>query len=141
LASKIRLEAATRKDSSLLVDIPKPDGMKERAQQFVKWLAKEHPEGKWGQFLEEDGSSLRWIKVILSGISHGSTTVARFAMHQKMDRVLMSSGPRDTALPDSLASKTTAGHPLLIKQLNVTAADLLADEATIQASCRWSWVE
>jgi hypothetical protein len=92
---KIRLEAATGEDFSPLVDIPKPDGMKERALQFVKWLAKENPEGKWGQFLNEDGSSLRWEKVILSGISHGSTTAARFAMHQKVDRVVMFSGPRD----------------------------------------------
>jgi len=92
---KIRLEAATGEDFSPVVDIPKPDGMKERALQFVKWLAKENPEGKWGQFLNEDGSSLRWEKVILSGISHGSTTAARFAMHQKVDRVVMFSGPRD----------------------------------------------
>jgi hypothetical protein len=92
---KIRLEAATGEDFSPLVDIPKPDGMKERALQFVKWLAKEHPEGKWGQFVNEDGSSLRWEKIILSGISHGSTTAARFAMHQKVDRVVMFSGPRD----------------------------------------------
>jgi hypothetical protein len=92
---KIRLEAATGEDFSPLVDIPKPDGMTERALQFVKWLVKENPEGNWGQFLNADGSSLRWEKVILSGISHGSTTAARFAMHQKVDRVVMFSGPRD----------------------------------------------
>ena len=92
---KIRLEAATGEDFSPLVDIPKPDGMTERALQFVKWLAKENPEGNWGQFLTADGSGLRWEKVILSGISHGSTTAARFAMHQKVDRVVMFSGPRD----------------------------------------------
>jgi hypothetical protein len=62
-------------------------------------------------------------------------------MHQKVDRVVMFPGPRDTALPGSLLTQTTAGHPLFLKQRNVTAADLLADEATIQASCRWSWVE
>jgi len=67
----------------------------ERALQLVKWLAKENPEGKWEQFLTADGSGLRWEKVILSGISHGSTTAARFAMHQKVDRVVMFSGPRD----------------------------------------------
>jgi hypothetical protein len=92
---KIRLEAATGEDFSPLVDIPKPDGMQERARQFVKWLAHEHPEGNWGQFLTADGNGLRWEKVILSGISHGSTTAARFAMHQKVDRVVMFSGPRD----------------------------------------------
>jgi hypothetical protein len=91
----IRLEAATGDDHSPLVNIPKPDGMMERSLQFVKWLVKANPEGKWQQFLTDDGNGLRWEKVIMSGISHGSTTSARFAMHQKVDRVVMFSGPRD----------------------------------------------
>lgn len=92
---KIRLEAATGEDFSPLVDIPKPDGMMERSFQFVKWLAKENPDGNWRQFITENGSGLRWERVIISGISHGSTTAARFAMHQRVDRVVMFSGPRD----------------------------------------------
>ena len=91
----IRLEASTGEDFCPLVNIPKPDSIMERSLQFVKWLVKENPTGKWEQFLTEDGNGLRWEKVILSGISHGSTTAARFAMHQKVDRVVMFSGPRD----------------------------------------------
>lgn len=92
---KIRLEAATGEDHSPIVSIPKPDGMSERAFQFVKWLSKENPQGKWQQFIAADGKGLNWNKVILAGISHGSTTAARFAIHQKVDRVVMFSGPRD----------------------------------------------
>ena len=92
---KIRLEAATGEDFSPLVSIPKPDGVMERSLQFVKWLARENPEGRWEQFLTPDRNGLLWEKVILSGISHGSTTAARFALHQKVDRVVMFSGPRD----------------------------------------------
>jgi hypothetical protein len=92
---KIRLEAATGEDHSPLVEIPKPDGLKERALQFVKWLDRENPEGNWKQFLAPGEEELDWDKVILSGISHGSTTAARFAIHQKVDRVVMFSGPRD----------------------------------------------
>lgn len=91
----IRLEAATGDDHSPHVDIPKPDGMTQRALQFVKWLAIEHPQGNWNQFLTDDGNSLRWEKVIVSGSSHGSTTAARFAKHQKVNRVVMFCGPRD----------------------------------------------
>ena len=91
----IRLEAATGEDHSPLVDIPKPDGIMERSLQFVKWLAMENPQGRWDQFLTPDGQGLLWEKVILSGISHGSTTAARFAIHQRVDRVVMFSGPRD----------------------------------------------
>jgi hypothetical protein len=92
---KIRLEAATGEDFSPLVNIPQPDGMMERTLQFVKWLAKENPPGRWEQFLTDDGHGVRWDKVIVCGISHGSTTAARFALHRRVDRVVMFSGPRD----------------------------------------------
>jgi hypothetical protein len=91
----IRLEAATGEDFSEDVSIPKPDGMMERTYQFVKWLSKEHPQGKWEQFLSADGSGLNWDKIIVSGSSHGSTTAARFAKHQKVARVVALCGPRD----------------------------------------------
>ena len=95
LLGNIRLEAATGEDFSPLVNIPKPDGMMERAFQFVKWLTVHHPQGKWESFVTSDGKGLRWDKVIISGASHGSTTAARFAKHQKVDRVVMFCGPRD----------------------------------------------
>jgi hypothetical protein len=95
LLGKIRLEAATGEDFSDLVQIPKPDGMMERTYQFLKWLAKENPQGKWGQFLSADGSGVDWSKVVMAGSSHGSTTAARFAKHQLVDRVVMFCGPRD----------------------------------------------
>lgn len=91
----VRLEAVTGEDVSPLVDIPKPDSLMERAYQFLKWLAKTHPQGKWDYFLTKDGSAVRWEAVTLAGLSHGSTTAARFAMHVKVDRVVMFSGPRD----------------------------------------------
>ncbi|MEQ9411398.1 MAG: hypothetical protein RIK87_27030 [Fuerstiella sp.] len=91
----IRLEAATGEDFSDDVDIPKPDGMMERAYQFVKWLAANHPQGKWDYFLTEDGTGLRWEDVIVSGSSHGSTTASRFAKHQRVSRVVAFCGPRD----------------------------------------------
>ena len=92
---KIRLEAATGEDFSPVVEIPKPDGMMERALQFVKWLAKENPPGRWDYFLTPDRRALRWDRVIISGSSHGSTTAARFAKYQRVDRVVMFCGPRD----------------------------------------------
>jgi hypothetical protein len=61
----------------------------------VKWLAKENPQGRWDYFIAPDGKGLRWDRVIMSGSSHGSTTAARFAKHQKVDRVVMFCGPRD----------------------------------------------
>ncbi|MFN7140228.1 MAG: BPSS1187 family protein, partial [Limisphaerales bacterium] len=92
---KIRLEAATGEDFSDVVEIQKPDGAAERALQFVKWLAKKNPEGRWDFFLTDNGENLRWDRVILAGSSHGATTSARWAKHQKVDRVVMFCGPRD----------------------------------------------
>jgi len=92
---RIRLEAATGEDFSDAVVIPKPDGMMERALRFVAHLAKVNPEGRWDHFLSDDKAGLRWDRVIISGSSHGSTTAARFAKHQKVDRVVMFCGPRD----------------------------------------------
>ena len=108
---RIRLEASTGEDASPLVDIPKPDGMAERARQFLLWLDREHPEGRWAQFLTDDRKDLRWEKVCMAGISHGATTAARFAVHKPVDRVVMLSGPRDnTETWQGLPSATPANR-------------------------------
>lgn len=92
---RVRLEAATGEDFSDELDLAKADGAAERALQMVKWLARENPQGRWDQFLADDGRRLRWDKIIVAGSSHGSTTAARFAKHQRVGRVVMLCGPRD----------------------------------------------
>ncbi|MBL9201171.1 MAG: hypothetical protein JNL39_11720 [Opitutaceae bacterium] len=92
---QMRLEATTGEDATPLARIAKPDGMMERARIFLIWLAREHPAGKWDQFLNADQSAVRWDKVIIAGSSHGATSAARFAKHQRVDRVVMFCGPRD----------------------------------------------
>ncbi|MFN5228412.1 MAG: BPSS1187 family protein, partial [Planctomycetota bacterium] len=100
---KIRLEAATGEDFSDLVAIDKPDGLQERVRQFLLWLDGQDPQGGWGQYLQgsqvsnssKENSQVAWERVIVSGASHGATTSARFALHQRVDRVVMFCGPRD----------------------------------------------
>ena len=75
---KIRLEAATGENFSDVVDIPHPDGMMERAFQFVKWARQREPAGRLGHFSHADQRGLRWDRVIIAGSSHGSTTAAPF---------------------------------------------------------------
>ncbi len=91
----VRLEAATGEDFSGELALQPPDGMMQRAVHLVKWLAHENPQAGWNYFLCDDGMDLRWDRVIVSGSSHGSTTAARFALHQRVDRVVMLCGPRD----------------------------------------------
>lgn len=92
---KLRLEATTGEDFSPLCAIPRPDGMKERALQFVQHLAKTHPAGRWAQFINATGDDLLWEKVIMAGASHGATSATRFAVHQRVARVVAFCGPRD----------------------------------------------
>jgi len=107
----IRLEAATGEDFSPVVDIPKPDGLMERALQFVKWLAQTNPPGHWDYFLTADYQALRWDRVIIAGASHGATTATRFAKYQRVDRVVMFCGPRDqTETWQALPSATPANR-------------------------------
>ncbi len=90
----VRLEAATGKDFSEELDLAEPDGAAERSRQFLMWLAKNHPQGEWSHFLTNE-EQIRWDRVILAGSSHGATTAARFAKHQKVARVVCHCGPRD----------------------------------------------
>ncbi|WP_231753367.1 BPSS1187 family protein [Rosistilla carotiformis] len=108
---RIRLEAATGLDFSDELDLMPPDGAAERARQLLLWLSKENPQGNWQQFLADGGSRLRWDKIIMTGASHGSTTAARFAKHQRVDRVVMLCGPRDQDQDwQSLPSATPANR-------------------------------
>ncbi len=107
LLGDIRLEAATGDDVSPLVNIAKRDSIEGRAYQMIRWLIKSNPQGRWDVFLTDDRREIRWDRVILSGASHGSTTAARFAKHQKVARVVMLCGPRDQLeLWQSLPSAT-----------------------------------
>lgn len=91
----IRLEALTGIDASRSIEIPVPDSMKERSYQLVKYLARVHPEGRWDYFLRKDGLGIDWEKVVMAGASHGATSAARFAVAEKVGRVVMFCGPRD----------------------------------------------
>ena len=104
----IRLEAATGEDASRAVSIAPNDSIRGRSLKLLQWLAKENPPGHWEQFLTSDGQDVRWDRVTLAGISHGSTTAARLAIHTAVDRVVMFSGPRDqTETWQSLTSATS----------------------------------
>ncbi len=92
---RIRLEAAIGEDVSEAVAIEKQDSIMGRTKLLLNWLKEKNPEAQWGYFLNPQTGEVEWEKVIVSGASHGSTTSARFALHQKVGRVVMLSGPRD----------------------------------------------
>lgn len=89
-----RLEATTGLDKSDDMDLTIADGMAERARRLVLELVRRNPQAGWDHFLDAD-EQLRWDDVIVSGASHGATSAARFAKHQKVSRVVCFCGPRD----------------------------------------------
>lgn len=90
----MRLEAATGEDFSTSADIQPQDGMVERVKAMLVWLHKEQPRAGWDQFVTSSGR-MKWNRIVMAGSSHGSTTSARFAKHQRVARVVMLCGPRD----------------------------------------------
>lgn len=106
----MRLEAATGEDFSDSADIEKQDGMVARVLTLLEWLHKEQPRAGWDQFVTSSGR-VKWNRIVMAGSSHGSTTSARFAKHQKVARVVMLCGPRDQYQSwQSLPSATPANR-------------------------------
>lgn len=111
----IRCEALTGLDTSKSIQIPLADSMQERAYQFIKFLSKNQPTARWDYFLQPDGKSLNWEKIIIAGSSHGATSATRFGIQQKVARVVMFCGPRDQledwqALPSATPANRFFGY-------------------------------
>ncbi len=70
------------------------DGVAQRTQKALQYLHQQHPEEDWGYYLQQDGS-VRWSDVIFTGMSHGASNAARFAMLVRASRAVSIAGPRD----------------------------------------------
>jgi hypothetical protein len=90
----IRLEALEGVDHTPLININYHDSLEGHLIEGLKYLQKQYPDEDWGYYLNQDGS-VRYSDVILTGLSHGATSAARFGMVRRLDRVVSSSGPRD----------------------------------------------
>jgi hypothetical protein len=84
-----------------------PDGVERRVQLGLAYLAANFPDEDWGYFLTADGG-VRWSDVIFTGTSHGASSAARFAMLERVSRVLSFSGPRDNTCPDVACATANA---------------------------------
>jgi hypothetical protein len=70
------------------------DGVARRTQKALAYLQGKYPDEDWGYYLQPDGS-VRWSDVIFTGMSHGASNAARFAMLVRAWRAVSVSGPRD----------------------------------------------
>jgi hypothetical protein len=70
------------------------DGVARRTQKALAYLHGKYPDEDWGYYLQPDGG-VRWSDVIFTGMSHGASSAARFAMLVRAWRAVSVSGPRD----------------------------------------------
>jgi hypothetical protein len=87
-------EKHTSKGKFADIQMGPADGVKRRTQKALQYLHQEFPEEDWGYYLEQDGS-VRWSDVIFTGMSHGASNAARFAMLVRASRAVSIAGPRD----------------------------------------------
>lgn len=76
------------------VDINYHDSMEGHVTEGLKYLRTQLPDQDWGYYLNED-DTVRWSDVIMTGLSHGASSVARWGMVRRLWRVVSKSGPRD----------------------------------------------
>jgi hypothetical protein len=84
----------TTKGDFASVQMVAADGVARRTQKALAYLHDEYPDEDWGYYLQADGS-VRWSDVIFTGMSHGASNAARFAMLVRAWRAVSVSGPRD----------------------------------------------
>lgn len=84
----------TMKGDFANVEMVAADGVARRTQKALAYLHSEYPDEDWGYYLQSNGD-VRWSDVIFTGMSHGASNAARFAMLVRAWRAVSVSGPRD----------------------------------------------
>lgn len=71
------------------------DSLQNRLVKLLQFLAAHQPSRQWTLYL--DGSTPRWSMIRLAGHSQGASMAAFIAIHHKVDRVTLFSGPTDVS--------------------------------------------
>ncbi len=92
----IRLEALEGVDHTPLISVDYHNSFEGHLIEGLKYMQKTYPEEDWGYYLNQDGT-VRYSDVILTGQSHGATSVVLFGVVRRIYRVVSTSGPRDNS--------------------------------------------
>ena len=75
------------------INVSRANSILNRLQKLLVYLAKQYPDGGWGEFVA-DGQPV-WTRIVVAGHSQGSGHAAYIGKMYKVDKVLMFSGPQD----------------------------------------------
>lgn len=75
------------------INVDRANSILNRLHKLLVYLAKQDPDGGWGEFLS-DGQP-EWSRIVVAGHSQGSGHAAYLGKMFEVDKVLMFSGPQD----------------------------------------------
>ncbi len=90
---QVRRERLYGDDTSPLVSVDRANSIENRLVKLVEYLAAEHPDEGWGQFLQDGAPD--WSRLAVGGHSQGSGQAALIAKDHLVERVVMFAGPAD----------------------------------------------
>lgn len=93
-AGKVREERFSGQDVSTLVSVNAANGIQNRLNKALAYLAQQHPQDGWSQFLDNGGNVL-WDKVRVSGHSQGGGAAGYIGKQRLVDHVCFFSSPAD----------------------------------------------
>jgi hypothetical protein len=93
-AGKVREERFSGQDMSTLVAVNAANGIQNRLAKALVYLAQQHPQDGWGQYLDSGGNVL-WERVRVSGHSQGGGAAGYIGKQRLVDHVCFFSSPSD----------------------------------------------
>jgi hypothetical protein len=93
-SGKVREERFSGQDTSPLVTVDVANGIENRLTKALAYLAQQHPQDGWGQFLDGSGN-VQWNLVRVSGHSQGGGEAGYIGKQKLVDQVSFFSSPAD----------------------------------------------
>ncbi|HEY0706713.1 MAG TPA: hypothetical protein VGG33_07950, partial [Polyangia bacterium] len=104
------------------INITPADGVAMRTEKALKYLHQMFPAEDWGYFLNADGT-VRWSDVIFTGMSHGASNAARFAMLVRSAGAVSFAGPRDNTCNNTNTASCNANFAKWFTEVPKTPID------------------
>lgn len=101
-SAKFRRKRIFGDDTTDLIDDQPQDAIVNRLVKLLQYLKENHPNGKWGQYL--DHGELNWERIAVGGQSQGGGMAAFIAKEKRVPRVIMLSGGWDKSAKGEIAT-------------------------------------